>query len=378
MKRWGRVATAALTAAVVTSVLAGCEIGSGSGGSTTGAPSAPSEITDHEGGPESPIITGLTVPEGAVQLGPLVRYRSDRVIAAYQPDLAVALTRQGVSDAVSAAQANTEGVLQDVPPTITKSGRPDDDTFALLEEPPPADITTALIRLDTDETAAVQSIVGQIATLLPDADVDPEDFTSYCTVVDDRVTGCELEVEGVTDDDRTLAISMHVDPGNLETRISAPSSLTQPVMELQVQDLSDPRVERAAAEADDEDEPAAPEVSAEAPDDVIWPAMDADAPADTELLNGWVAPEDATILLSSFEPAFVALNVSSSSEAREIAQSYVTSAVPDGLVTSDSYEGLNEVDVTFTATAPDGSVAQGTHVITARGNYVMLFYTPAS
>ncbi|GAA1753445.1 hypothetical protein [Aeromicrobium alkaliterrae] len=376
MKRWGRVATAALSAAVVTSVLTGCQIGSGSSGSTTGQPTAPAEITDHEGGPESPIIAGLTVPTGAVQLGPLVRNRSDRVIAAYQPDLAVALTRQGVSDAVSAANNNADGVLQDVPPVITKSGRPDDDSFALLEDPPPADVTTALIRLDTDETQAVQSIVTQIATLLPDADIDPDDFTSYCTVVDERVTGCDLEAEGVTTDDRTLAISMRIDTGNLQTRISAPSSLTQPVMELQVQDLSDPRLERAAPDTDEL--PVSPPVTAQEPDDVIWPAMDADAPADTPLLNGWVAPSDATILLSSFDPGFVVLNVASGADAREIARGYVTDAAPGSVVTTDSYEGLNEVDVTFSATAADGSIAQGTHVITARGNYVMLFYSPAS
>lgn len=380
MGRWRRVASAALSAAVVTGALAGCQIGSGDAGAGSGSASAPDEITAHEGGPESPIVDGLTVPEGAVQLGPLARYRSSRIIEAYQPDLTVALTRQGVSDAVSAARANPDGVLQSTPPEITKSGRPDDDTFALLEEPPPADVTVAAIRLDADssagKSAAVQSLVAQIATLLPDADVDPDDFTSYCTVVDDRVTGCDLEVEGVTADDRNLAISMFVDPGNPDTRIAAPSSLTRPVMEVRVQDLSDPRIERTA---DDEQEtPPAPDPVGGELDDVIWPAMDTEAPADTPLLNGWVAPEGTLILLSSFQPQFVSLHVPSSSEAREIARSYVESLSPDVPVTLDSYEGLNEVDVTFSATAPDGERAVATHVITARGNYVMLFHTPAS
>lgn len=378
MGRWKRVASAALSAALVTVALAGCEIGSGDAGGGSGSASVPDEITAHESGPESPIINGLTVPEGAVQLGPLARYRSNRMIEAYQPDLTVALTRQGVSDAVSAARGNPDGVVSPEPPEITKSGRPDDDTFALLEEPPPADVTVAVIRLDaessTGKSEIVQALVAQIAALLPDADVDPEDFTSYCTVEDDRLTGCELEVAGVTGDGRNLAISMSVDPGNPETRIAPPSSLTRPVMEVRVQDFSDPRIERTATEVETEEpEPVRGEL-----DDIIWPAMDTQAPADTPLLNGWVAPEGTLILLSSFQPEFVSLNVASSSEAREIARSYVESLSPDVPVTLDSYEGLNEVDVTFSATAPDGERAVATHVITARGNYVMLFHTPAS
>lgn len=380
MGRWRRVTSAALSAALVTAALTGCQIGSGDTGGGSGSASAPDEITAHEGGPESPIVDGLTVPEGAVQLGPLARYRSSRTIEAYQPDLTVALTRQGVSDAVSAARANPDGVLQPTPPEITKSGRPDDDTFALLEEPPPADVTVAAIRLDADSSAGksetVQALVAQVEALLPDSDVDADDFTSYCTVVDDRVTGCELDVEGVTTDGRNLAISMYVDPGNPDTRISAPSSLTRPVMEVRVQDLSDPRIERTVDDADEQTP--SPDPVGGGLDDVIWPAMDTEAPADTPLLNGWVAPEGTLILLSSFEPEFVSLHVPSSSEAREIARSYVESLSPDVPVTLDSYEGLNEVDVTFSATAPDGERAVATHVITARGNYVMLFHSPAS
>jgi len=381
MERWGRIGTAVASAVVVTGVLSACQVGGGTGSSSSGSTGTPSDIAEHEAGPESPIISGLTVPEGAVQLGPLARIRSDRIIAAYQADLTVALTRQGVSDAVSAASSNPDGVLQPTPPVITKSGRPDDDTFALLEEPPPADITVAVIRLGESPTEAVQAVVSQVADLLPDAGVRPDDFASYCTVVDDRVTGCQLDAEGVTADDRELAISVSVDAGNLQTRVAAPSSQAQPVMEVRVEDLSDPRLERPAAESGDGEEPAdepAPDAAEGSADDVIWPAMDTQAPADTPLLNGWVAPADAQILLSSYTPSFVSLYVPRSSDARAIARSYVESLSPDATVRSDSYEGLNEVDVTFTATAPDGSRAVGTHVITARGNYVMLFYSPPS
>ncbi len=382
MERWGRIGSAVASTVVVAGLLAACQVGAGTGGSSSGSTGTPSTIAEHEAGPESPIIAGLTVPTGAVQLGPLARMRSERIVAAYQADLTVALTRQGVSDAVSAASGNPDGVLQSTPPVITKSGRPDDDTFALLEEPPPADITVAVIRLGESPTEAVQSIVSQIADLLPDAGVRPDDFASYCTVVDDRVTGCQLDAEGVTADDRELAISVAVDPGNLQTRVAPPSSQMQPVMEVRVENLSDPRLERPVAdgtdvgeEPADEPAPAAGESSAE---DVIWPAMDTQAPADAPLLNGWVAPADAQILLSSSTPSFVSLQVPRSADAREIARSFVESLSPDAAVRSDSYEGLNEVDVTFTATAPDGSRAVGTHVITARGNYVMLFYTPPS
>ena len=47
----------------------------------------PAPINAHEAGPASTIGFGLSVPEGAVQLGPLVRFRSPELVAAYLPEL---------------------------------------------------------------------------------------------------------------------------------------------------------------------------------------------------------------------------------------------------------------------------------------------------
>lgn len=354
--------------------LASCQTGSDSdNGSSPIATTTPAAaIAEHEAGPESPLAYGLIVPDGATQLGPLARSRSEQMIEAYQSELVTALAAQGVREAVRAANNNPDGVAQPEAPPIVKSGRPDDDTFALLEEPPGADITAAVVRLDRDPSAAVASMVQQIAEILPDAGVDPDDLASYCTVEDERVASCKLEAEGTTEDDRELAIAMYVDPGDVATRTAPPSSQMRPVMEIRIEDRSDPRVPRTdVARA-----PEVPESGGDASDRVVWPAMDLEAPQDTSLLYGWVRPEGATMLLSSFDPGFVSLYVPRAADAREIARSYVSGLAPGVAVTTDSYEGLNEVDVTFSATAPDGSRAVGTHVITARGNYVMLFHTP--
>src|SRR5690554_1851605 len=41
----------------------------------------------HESAPASPIAFGISVPHGAVQLGPLVRWRSPELIKSYKVDL---------------------------------------------------------------------------------------------------------------------------------------------------------------------------------------------------------------------------------------------------------------------------------------------------
>ena len=52
------------------------------------------DVTEHESGPESPIAYGFQVPRGASQVGPLVRYRSDRLLRAYQTELETAQARR--------------------------------------------------------------------------------------------------------------------------------------------------------------------------------------------------------------------------------------------------------------------------------------------
>ena len=52
------------------------------------------DVTEHESGPDSPIAYGFQVPRGASQVGPLVRYRSERLIRAYSTELQAAQARR--------------------------------------------------------------------------------------------------------------------------------------------------------------------------------------------------------------------------------------------------------------------------------------------
>src|SRR4051794_10488610 len=89
--------TATVLACAVLAVLTGC---TSSKGATIDDPTAtattvkPADVSEHESGPESPITYGFEVPRGATQLGPLVRFRSARLIAAYQPELDAAIAQK--------------------------------------------------------------------------------------------------------------------------------------------------------------------------------------------------------------------------------------------------------------------------------------------
>ena len=76
-------AAGALATVVLLAVMAGCDPAGGGLSqdprSTSDRP-APTDVSEHESGPESPIAYGLQVPRGATQVGPLVRYRSERLI----------------------------------------------------------------------------------------------------------------------------------------------------------------------------------------------------------------------------------------------------------------------------------------------------------
>ncbi|EFQ81858.1 hypothetical protein HMPREF0063_13060 [Aeromicrobium marinum DSM 15272] len=368
-----RKGLAALGALVL--ALGGCQTGAGAGsGATSSSAVTPSAaITEHESGPETPLDHGLLVPRGATQLGPLARYRSPRTIEAYQPDLAAAVSRRGVADALSAAGDNPDGVAAPEPPEGVVSSRPGRDSFELLEEPPEPDVTAAFMRIDGDPTVAVTSMVAQIADLLPEAGLDPADLTTYCSVVSERVQDCSLDVSGVTAGGEELRVQMAVDPGDVSTRISPPSSLTRPVMQVRIEETGDPRLDR---EGGDDDVDLSDEV-VDPTSRVVWPAMDLDAPQATPLMNGWTRPPEATLLLSGFRPGFATLFLERGREAQQIARDFAGSLGPDVPVTRDVVEELNEVDTTFTAVAPSGERAVATHVLTARGHYVLLSYTPA-
>lgn len=360
-----------------------CDVQTG-GAANPGATEAPRSsaavIRENESGPANPLVYGLTVPRGATQLGPIARWRSDRVIDAFAPELAAAATAQGVEAAVESTDDNPEGVAASTPPTTAPSSRPARDSFAVLTDPPSADVTAAVIRIDGDPTVAVTSMAAQVADLLPDTDLVPADLGSYCTITDRRVQGCALDVTGTTEAGIPLRVRLDVDPGNTETRTAPPAARQRPVMQILVENLADPT---APVDPSGDDPDLSDEVTGDVPD-VIWPAMDLDAKASTPLLGAWTRPAGGTILLSSFTPGFVSLYLDRGREAAVVARQFATSGLSGTaaigaattMVRSDIVEELNEVDTTFRSTQPDGSTRIATHVVTARGHYVMMFVLP--
>ncbi len=106
--------------------------------------------------------------------------------------------------------------------------------------------------------------------------------------------------------------------------------------------------------------------------------MDEDAPATSKLLNGWTAPTSATILLSGYQPRFVVITAKRAVDADVTAEQYVLRNSPNGRITKDVVEDLNEVSTTYTTQTKDGGTARATYVLSARGNYTVLFYDPAT
>lgn len=368
----------ALTALLALVVLAACNGGSDPGTSATstvtGATTEPPDVTEHESGPESPITYGLQVPRGATQLGPLVRFRSARLIAAYEPELKLAQVQEDAEARDKAAEDAQDGTPP--PPTEpTPDTRPSDDSFKLLEDPPKPDSTVSLMRIDGTPSDVVRRMISQIDALLPDANLVTDDLSTYCRSTERRITGCQLSVRGLAENDRDIRVTMEVDPGNVRSRTSGPSDLTRPVMALTVEYVGEPRKGQVSAEShsldgvegvDSDDETSG----------LIWPKMDEDAPGTARLLNGWTAPASASILLSGFHPRFVVLTAKRAFDADLAAEQYVLTNSPKGDVAKDVVEDLNEVSTTYTTSTKDGGVARATYVLSARGNYTVLFYFP--
>ena len=158
---------------VALSLVAACD-GEGSAAdptpTSTQTTTQPPDVTEHESGPESPIAYGLLVPRGATQLGPLIRYRSSRLIAAYLPELKAAQAQKDAEAREKEAEEASEGTPT-TPTTPTPDTRPSDDSFKLLDEPPKPDSTVSLMRIDDNPTEVVRRMLAQVAALLPDSEV---------------------------------------------------------------------------------------------------------------------------------------------------------------------------------------------------------------
>lgn len=371
-----KIGFAAIAALALVSGLSACETTQDqtkptSTAITTTAP----DVSIQESGPESPIAYGLQVPQGATQLGPLVRFRSARLIAAYQPELDSALAQKVAEDRAKVAQAEKDG--KTIPtPAPTPVNRPNDDTFKLLDTSPKPDTTVSVMRVDGNPSDVVTRMISQLAAVLPNSGIITGDLSQYCTSASGRYTGCTLNVRGLTGGDRDLQISLTVDPGNIALRTAPPAAETRPVMTLSVGYVGEPRNGQLGHDTDGVG--SLPSGSLTAPDSpFIWPKMDKDAGRTQGLLDGkWLAPEGATILLSSFKPQFVALSTEKGRQADLISEEYARSVADKGVFTKDVVEDLNEISTTYTATRKDGRRAFATYVLSARGNYAMLFYLP--
>ena len=334
------------------------------------SPTDTGDVAEHESGPQSPLSFGLEVPDGATQLGPLVRYRSAALIQAFQPELDAALAEREAAEERAREEAEEAG---EEPPTPapTPETRPSEDTFAALERPPKPDVTISLMRVDGDPTTVLRRMLAQVDTVLPDADLVTDDIGEYCESTERRITGCEVVARGMTVDDRDLRITVTVDPGDLATRTAYVASALRPVMTLKVQYVGDPRSGQLEPRPESVDVPR--DVEGEDTSGLIWPSMDVEAAEDTELVEGWTTPDEATVLLSGARPRFVSLATDRVRQADEIAEDVATSV---GEPTKDVVEDLNEISTTYTARSEDGTVVRSIFVLSARGNYVMLLSTP--
>lgn len=333
---------------------------------------APTDVSEHESGPDSPIAYGLQVPRGATQIGPLVRYRSKKLIEAYQPQLEAAQAQRDARQERRRTEAEAKGTPLP-PPTPTPTAGPSDDTFKLLDNPPKPDITLSLMRVDGSPAQVVRRMAAQIDTVLPDAGIIRSDISTYCSAHDRRVTGCHLEAKGMAANHRDLKITLSVDPGNVTTRTSPPSTNQRPVMMLKIEYIGDPRAGQIDRQGDG-DVKVPQDVKRKDPSDLIWPRMDVDQSATESLLNGWHEPLGSSLLLSGFHPAFVALATTKALDADHIASTFADSVSDEPA--KDIVEDLNEITTTYTAHGKRGEVAMASYVLSARGYYAMLFYTP--
>jgi len=375
------IGVTALALILLVTLVAGCTPRSATPRPTQAAtaspePTEPSDATDateNESGPESPIAYGFQVPRGASQVGPLVRYRSKRLLAAYAIELEAAQARDNADWQRRCDDRKARGESCQVS-NPTPTATPTADTFDLLSDPPKPDVTVSLMRVTGPPTAVVRAMLAQIDVILPKAGIVRSDISKYCASKARRITSCYLRVTGTTPNGRRLTVTLRVDPGNLQSRTSAPATNRKPVMYLRVAYVGDPRAGQANRRHDsDVNVPVGvfrPDTSG-----LIWPGMDLDASASSRLLNGWRRPADAEILLSAYTPAFAVVTTAKALDASSIAEKFASSIQKEPRV--DVVEDLNEVTTTYTAVGPNGDRGIASYVLSARGYYAVLFWIPA-
>jgi hypothetical protein len=368
-----RVAGTVVITSLVAAMLAGCgpTAVAPTPGKTTNAP-VPNDVSEHESGPESPIAYGFQVPRGASQIGPLVRYRSAKLLQAYKPELDAAQAMKDANQQRKRDEAQARGTQ---PPTATPTPTtaPTSDTFDLLSDPPKPDTTISLMRVNGSPTAVLRAMLAQIDVILPKVGIVRSDISKYCESEDRRITGCSLSVKGKTRNGRALAVTLAVDPGDATTRIAPPATNQRPVMYFRVAYIGDPRNGQLNRQHDSDVEVPSG-VRARDKSGLIWPRMDEDAKLTSDLLNGWRAPTGSELLLSAYHPAFVVLTTTRAYDASNAASKFAQSIQEEPQL--DVVEDLNEIVTTYTATDPEGNRALASYILSARGYYAVLFFDP--
>lgn len=332
--------------------------------------SAPISVAEHESGPQTPIAYGLEVPEGTTQLGPLVRLRSERLLAAYRPALDAALAQQEATEAAQRAEAEEAG--EPVPtPAPTPETDPGRDTFAPIGTPPRPDTTIAVLRIDEDPTQALRLMIGQLNAAVPEADLVTDDIGEYCDAEDERVTSCRVEARGLTPDGRDVRLVVTADPGDAETRTGRAASRQSPVMTVTAEYVGDPRSGQVERETTTVEVPRS--VEGEDRSGLVWPRMDLDAPSPEALPFDWETPSQTTLLLSGAAPTFVAVAADRVRGADELAEQFASEV---GEPEVDVVEDLNEITTAYRSVDAEGNLAVAAYVLSARGNYALMFYVP--
>lgn len=364
--------------------LAACDPGSPSpnpaASASVGEDDTEERVESHESGPESPIVYGMVVPRGAVQMGPLARIRSEELVNTYRPDLEAVLAEKAAEEAAeneAGAEDDELPEAEESSPTPTPTPtdvRPERDTFADLENPPRPDTVISVMRIDDDPTTVTRAMLAQIAALLPNEDIVTDDLSEYCTAQNERIEHCAVDVTGTTPGDREVRVQLDIDPGDVATRTGNAFSQEHPVMALDVSYVGDPREGQENTESEQLGD--LPSIDSPEKSGLIWPKMDVDAAGDGPLLGDWTAPQDDTVLLTGSDPAFAMTFSLRSTEGAAVAQGFITDMTGVEEPARDVVADLNEVIAVYTAQAPDGTTARAVHVVSARGNYVFLFAEP--
>lgn len=433
-----RLVGGAVTSALLVAGLVACSPGSAPDPAVDASKNVavdPEEVIRHEAAPGTPISYGIEVPDGASQVGPLIRQRRVEV-------------QQVIDDDSGRAEPEDTQTDEELDPETHDPA-----------EPAPADYTTALLRVDDDPDEVMYNMLDEIQDALPDSGIDPDKWAEYCTVTNGFYTGCELEVSGKTEENEHISIELTVDPGQPKTKIAPAGSLLRPVMALTIElhpppseddededgddggptdepspgheprddrdkpgdkgddgtrdrrpgpangprgetnrvapvddptgdrrdDKRRPRDDAKRPPEGDGDGESRPEDD-ETPEDKDsgnveprWPNMERERPAEPGnwiLTPAWELRRNTEVILSTSTPKMAMLAVNNGADADAIARRYIRAFADEATTPKiDEVEDRNERSITYTprndGTGPSVAV---TAVATGRGNYIELLF----